>query len=137
MAKKQKRRTISVRGDTYERVREHCATNHVHSMSDYLEVLIARDLGVERPARFSPIRQRAVEAPPAPPLRKMSVQVKPSPPELDFRNPPRPPPPPAPRHPAPAIPAGTDDPARSGRIPAPAEASKAPARAISDPWGLR
>ena len=50
MAKKQTRRSVSIRGTTYEKVRKYCEENNV-SMSEFVEARIAEFFGeAEKPA---------------------------------------------------------------------------------------
>lgn len=44
MAKKQTRRSVSIRGSTYEQIRKHCERNNV-SMSEFVEERIALFFG--------------------------------------------------------------------------------------------
>lgn len=56
MAKKQNRRSISVRGLTYQRMKNHCDVTGV-AISNYLERLIEHDLnaqGVAVPTKVEP-----------------------------------------------------------------------------------
>jgi hypothetical protein len=63
MAKRQTRRSISIRGTTYRRLREHCATTEI-SMSDFLEQRIAEFFGeeVEATAAKPAARLQAIAA---------------------------------------------------------------------------
>ena len=60
MAKRQTRRSISVKGITYQRLKNFCETQG-HSVSGYLEDIIAEHLDAEN----VPVPER-VEAPPKP-----------------------------------------------------------------------
>jgi len=44
MAKKQSRRSVSIRGSTYEQIRKHCERNNI-SMSEFVEDRIAGFFG--------------------------------------------------------------------------------------------
>src|SRR5579883_1371768 len=76
MAKKQSRRSISVRGVTYQKLREHCAGAQI-SMSDFIEQRIADYFGEEaEPARPAP-RPAARPAPAKAPVAKAPVAKAP------------------------------------------------------------
>ncbi len=59
MATKQTRRSISVRGATYETLRKYCAENN-RSMSDIVEEQLAALLGGSKPAAKPAARPRTV-----------------------------------------------------------------------------
>lgn len=64
MAKKQTRRSISVRGTTYEALRDHCGDAGI-SLSDFVEQRIAEFFASKSSARTA-VRSAAAAAPPAP-----------------------------------------------------------------------
>jgi hypothetical protein len=65
MAKRQTRRSISVKGITYQRLKDYCDTNEL-SVSGWLEDLIAERLdaaGVPVPTALKPRQPRAAAQP--------------------------------------------------------------------------
>jgi len=76
MAKKQTRKSISIRGTTYARLREY-GLDHGESMSDITERALAAVIGVapgiEQSRHLAPARQAPSPARPAPPLPKAAI----------------------------------------------------------------
>ena len=58
MAKKQTRRSVSIRGSTYDRVRQYCERAGI-SMSEFVEERIASFFDAGRPAVKPPARPKA------------------------------------------------------------------------------
>lgn len=75
MAKKQTRRSVSIRGTTYERIRAYCERNDL-SMSEFVEDLISKFFSGTRPAGGRSVTVSSVEPPihrrPVPSVRKVS-----------------------------------------------------------------
>jgi len=66
MAKKQTRRSVSIRGTTYDRIRQHCERNGV-SMSEFVEEQVATFFGDGLPAvprQSAPVRRAVAASPP-------------------------------------------------------------------------
>lgn len=65
MAKKQTRRSISIRGITYQRLKNFCEAQE-KTMSGFLEELITQrmdELGIPMPTSIDPPRERAAKTP--------------------------------------------------------------------------
>lgn len=117
MAKKQTRRSVSIRGTTYDRIRSYCELEGI-SMSEFVEQRIAAFFdGSEKTVKPAPVKAAPVEAePPAPAEPVRAERARPA--EASR---------PAPRR----EPAPQREPRRSQRI-APRPAPPAKARVVAE-----